>query len=798
MIGAVFQALLSHWRRHPGQALTLVAGLALATALWTAVQAINAEARASYATASALLAPDRAGTLTAPSGTIALDDYVALRRAGWQVSAVLEGRLSTSNATLTLMGIDLLTYPSQPLAASDDAPAIQDVLTAPGRLFADAETATHVRAGDLPPVFVTDTVPPGVVMTDIAVAERLLNRPRELSRIVVLRDQPLGLQPLADLVPHLVLTPPDTTTDAQGLTRSFHLNLTAFGLLSFAVGLFIVHGTIGLAFEQRRDIFRSLRALGVPASGLGAALGVELISIGLLAGMIGVGLGYIIAAALLPGVAATLDGLYGAQVAGGLALRPGWVASGIAMALGGVVLAGGQMVWRIRSLPILALTGAEAWRQVNARSFRIQILLGVVLIAGGICAVLIFDGLLAGFALLGGLMLGAAMMLPPLLALLLHLGGQLAKGPVAQWVWADMRAQLPGLSLALTALLLALATNVGVGTMVSSFRLTFTDWLDQRLSADLYVSTRDADQTAALTEWLTPRAQTVLPVRYAQVHLLGQPGRIYAVPDDQTYRETWPVVKTTDDAWDRLADGTGVMINEQLFYRADLALGRVLPLASDWAPHIVGVYADYGNAEVQAIAGTGAVLEHFADLPNRQLAIRSDRPAALAAELRQAFDLPADAIQPQTQIKALSLEIFDRTFLVTGALNLLTLGVAGFAILTSLLTLWTMRLPTLAPAWALGLTRARLARLEILRAVALASLTAVAALPLGLILAWTLLAVINIEAFGWRLPMYLFPADWARLFGLSLTAAALAALIPALKLRRLPPAALVQVFANVR
>lgn len=84
MIGAVFQALLSHWRRHPGQALTLVAGLALATALWTAVQAINAEARASYATASALLAPDRAGTLTAPSGTIALDDYVALRRAGWQ------------------------------------------------------------------------------------------------------------------------------------------------------------------------------------------------------------------------------------------------------------------------------------------------------------------------------------------------------------------------------------------------------------------------------------------------------------------------------------------------------------------------------------------------------------------------------------------------------------------------------------------------------------------------------------------------------------------------------------------
>ena len=40
-------ALLSHWRRHPGQAATLELGLALATALWTGVQAINAEARAS-------------------------------------------------------------------------------------------------------------------------------------------------------------------------------------------------------------------------------------------------------------------------------------------------------------------------------------------------------------------------------------------------------------------------------------------------------------------------------------------------------------------------------------------------------------------------------------------------------------------------------------------------------------------------------------------------------------------------------------------------------------------------------
>ena len=48
MTGPVLWALIGHWRRNPLQLFTVLAGLALATALWSGVQAINAEARASY------------------------------------------------------------------------------------------------------------------------------------------------------------------------------------------------------------------------------------------------------------------------------------------------------------------------------------------------------------------------------------------------------------------------------------------------------------------------------------------------------------------------------------------------------------------------------------------------------------------------------------------------------------------------------------------------------------------------------------------------------------------------------
>ena len=98
----------------------------------------------------------------------------------------------------------------------------------------------------------------------------------------------------------------DAESDLERLTDSFHLNLTAFGLLSFFVGLFIVNSAIGLAFEQRLPMLRTLRACGVSARMLNTVLVIELVSMALVAGLVGLVCGYFIAASLLPDVAASL------------------------------------------------------------------------------------------------------------------------------------------------------------------------------------------------------------------------------------------------------------------------------------------------------------------------------------------------------------------------------------------------------------------------------------------------------------------------------------------------------------
>ena len=91
MTRAVLQALAAHWRRNPLQFFTFLAGLALATALWSGVQAINAEARASYDAAAATLGEGRFDQLVPRAGdSLPQETYVALRRAGWQVSPVVD------------------------------------------------------------------------------------------------------------------------------------------------------------------------------------------------------------------------------------------------------------------------------------------------------------------------------------------------------------------------------------------------------------------------------------------------------------------------------------------------------------------------------------------------------------------------------------------------------------------------------------------------------------------------------------------------------------------------------------
>ncbi|MEL7894438.1 ABC transporter permease [Vreelandella neptunia] len=829
----VLSTLLSHYRRHPGQLIMLLLGLWVASALWSGIQAINATARDSYARADALFDTQLDQLERRDGMPFSRAEYHALRQAGLPVSPMLEGEVFTQDgARLTLIGIDPLTLSSDnALAQANTSASLSDFLRPPwqtriapdalaalGKAHENASGATPTLADGkaLPPLVLAPALPPDTLIMDIAAAARLLESGDEITRVVAAPGA------LAEAPDGLTLTRATTLASPGQLTESFHLNLTALGLLAWVVGLFIVQAALGLALEQRLGMLRTLRVLGVSGRSLVLALSLELLLLGLIGALAGIASGVWLARSLLPDVAATLGSLYGAGVGQELNLPWHYWVGGLAVSLAGLLLAGSGVLCRAARLNMLELGQMQAWRSGYRRQLSLMSIGGALALSSALALYgwLRFqspgDGLVAGFGLIAALLLASALLLPPFLALLLKMLAHLARRrPLTHWALADMQLQLPRLSLAMMALLIALATNLGVGSMVGGFRLTFLDWLDQRLVAPLYLNA-PSEQYADIDAWLAERPEVFerLLTRRSDATLqtattqegsrsLGTPIELYGITPGESLTPHWPLLTTQQDrasAWAAFEDGA-VFVNEQLANAENLSPGDRLTLSAPGANEtltIAAIYPDYGNPSGQVLMASPQLAARFDAPPSSMGLVLSDDADVdtLRAALRERFDLGSDALSDQREIKRIATEIFERTFTITRALNGLTLAVAALALFTSLLAQARSRRQQLAPLWALGVPRTQLAQLNLAQLGGTALVTGLLAIPLGIAITWGLVAIINVAAFGWRLPLYLFPGEMAVTLATAVGVALLAAALPTLRFWRASPRALLAEEAN--
>ncbi len=146
----ILATLLGHWRRHPMNFATLVIGLAIATALWSGVQALNSQARQSYDRAAAVFGNAGARSIvSAPRrpfhpGPV----FLALRRAGFKVSPVLEGTVHVGGKAFRLIGIEPLTIPAgTSLGAVQGTERLEHFLKPPWQTVVSPATKQGSRRG---------------------------------------------------------------------------------------------------------------------------------------------------------------------------------------------------------------------------------------------------------------------------------------------------------------------------------------------------------------------------------------------------------------------------------------------------------------------------------------------------------------------------------------------------------------------------------------------------------------------------------------------------------------------------
>jgi putative ABC transport system permease protein len=841
----LLRASVRHLLRHPWQAGLSVLGIALGVAVVVSVDLASASARRAFG----LAAEGVTGRATHQviGGPGGLDERVVtqIARAGvYPLAPVLEAWVGVDGApgrTLQLLGVDPFSEaPFRPYLARDagaDTRALGTLVTEPGAVLLSRETAAELGigidgslalrvGGRTHPVRVVGLLEPagarsrqalqGLVVTDLATAQELLDRPGRLSRIdLVVPAGPGGDRLLARvrtaLPPEAEVIPAAARSEFVGqLTRAFDVNLTALSLLALLVGLFLAYNTMTFSVVQRRPTIGMLRALGVTRPEIVAAVLVEALLIGLVATSLGLVLGVALGGGLLRLVTRTINDLYFVVVVRDLALSPAVLAKGAALGIGATLLAA--------IVPAAEASGAPPGAAIQRISLEARARRAASRAALAGLAVILAGGLLVGaagrslawsYAGLFAIVLGAALLTP-----LAMVGVARAAGPGLGWLFGlpgrmaarGVVATLSRTGVAVAALMVAVAATVGVGVMIRSFRATVVRWLETSLVADVYVSaaspgggrggesTLDPAVIARILE--APGIQTVGTYRGVRITSPLGPTQIVALGiSPGSYRQFRFLSGSSETIWPAFQDGGAAIVSEPYAYRHGLGVGEALRLRTDRGERafpIAGVFRDYGseqgvvmlsrrtyeaNWDDRGVSSLGLVLASGVDPEAAVLAIRS----------RSGADQDV-LVRSNRALREASLEIFDRTFAITSVLRVLATAVAVVGVLSALMALQLERARELGVLRAQGLAPAEVWRLMLTETGLLGAIAGMLAVPVGIGLALVLIHVINRRAFGWSIETTL-PGDvLLQAVGLAVLAALLAGAYPAWRMARTPPA----------
>jgi putative ABC transport system permease protein len=842
----LLRASVRHLRRHPGQAALSVLGIALGVAVVVSVDLAATSARRAFTlSAEGVTGGATHQVVGGPGG---VDEGVAVRLAleGLHpIAPVVEAWVGVQGGpgrTLQLLGVDPFSEaPFRPYlgrAVGAGTQALAALVTEPGAVLLTRETGDDLGvavgatlalrvAGRARPARVVGLLEPrdarsrralaGLVVADIATAQELLDRPGRLSRVdLAVPAGPAGDAMLARaraLLPAgAELVPAAARGEFVGeLTQAFDVNLRALSLLALMVGLFLAYNTMTFAVVQRRTIFGIVRALGVTRAEIVAIVLAEALVLGAAATALGLGLGVALARGLVQLVSRTINDLYFVVIVRDLVVSPADLAKGAALGMAATLLAAVVPALEATAAP----PGAAVRRVVlEARARRAAPRAAgaglAVLLAGTLVVAWAGRSLAWSYAGLFTIVLGAAFLTP-----LAMIGGAALAGP-----WLGRVLGLPGrmaarnvvatlsrTGVAVAALMVAVAATVGIGVMIRSFRATVVSWLETSLAADVYVAvpapagrrSGDAtlDPTVVARLGQAPGVAAVRTYRGVDVasplgptHLVALGG---AAAGSRQFRF---LAGSPAAAWAAFQEAGAAIVSESYAYRHGLTVGGALPLRTDRGLRVFpvsGVFADYGSDRgvVMVSRRTYEALWDDRGVSSLGLVLEPGVAAETAVgDLRtRAGGTQELLIRSNRALREASLEIFDRTFAITGVLRVLATVIAVIGVLSALMALQLERGRELGVLRAQGLAPGEVWRLVVTETGLLGGIAGALALPVGTGLALVLIHVINRRAFGWSIDATV-PGDvLLQAVGLAVLAALAAGAYPAWRMARTPPAA---------
>ena len=658
------------------------------------------------------------------------------------------------------------------------------------------------------------------VLMDIAAAQWALGRLGRLDRLeVLLPDRESIGSAEGEIRSRLpagvaVQRPARRGTQVEKMLEAFHFNLAALSYIALLVGLFLIYNTVSISVITRREEIGTLRAVGVTR---GLILRLFLAEAALLASigcLLGLALARILSSGAVRLTATTVQSLYIATAASPepLGIRQVLLAFGIGLPLA-LLAAALPALEAARVAPMAAMRGND--RLATRYRLRTALLLAppaLFALAWWMARRPPVAGLpLFGYGAAIAIVFGAALLAPAVLFLLGRIGDRIlfrlfrVEGRLAN---ANLAGSIPRLSISVAALAVSLSMMVAIAVMIGSFRETVIYWVGQTLQADLYLrpATRnnvatDAPFSPQVEELVANHPEVVAVDRFRNFDLPYGNGLVTIGTGEFSTLLTYGSLQFKDpdgseagrEAMRQAIGRDEVVVSESFALRYGRTRGETVTLDTPRGSvlfRIAAVYFDYSSDRGILVMDRATFSKYWGEPQATSLTVylrEGADPDRVRDELLAQFGNQYRVfIFTNRTLRDEVLRIFDSTFSITYALEVIAIFVAILGVATTLLTLILERRRELSILRLVGADRKQVRKMVLIEAGLIGTVSQAIGLLIGLLLSLLLIYVINVQSFGWTIRFHLPVGFLLQSSILILLATILAGLYPARVASRLP------------
>jgi putative ABC transport system permease protein len=837
------------WRylfRHPWQSCLMVLGITLGVAVAVAIDLANTSASRAFELSTEAVAGKATHYLAGSPQGMEEQVYTRLRLAGvdLKMAPVLSEYISSpqlGGELFQLLGVDpFAEMPFRDYLSSDQgAPPLSSLtsfLTRPGAVLLSQETADRFNLevgaqiqielnGQVKAAWIAGLIQAAddlnrralssLVLADIATAQELTGRLGRLDRIDLILDPKQAdaqQAALEKLLPQEVRLQPVSARAGtlEQMAAAFRLNLTALSLLALVVGLFLIYNTMTFSVVRRRALFGRLRCLGVTREEIFWLVIGEAALAGMLGAGLGIGLGILLGQVAVRAVTQTINDLFFVLNVQGIQIPLSSLVKGAVLGVAATVLTAAPPAWEAASIPPQAALSRSGLETKAKFAVGLAAALGLLMSSLGVLMLLLPSrSLILGFGGTAAVVIGLAMLAPTATSLYARAARPLVGrlfGALGRMATRNVVKSLSRTSVAIASLMVAISVTIGVSLMVNSFRYTVTVWLEEILSGDIYISAPSltATQTSAPIDSQVlpileaePGVEAIYVLRSVDVDSPAGPIHVNASSNPSVARERLYLSSQVpkEELPEKLRNGA-VLVSEPLAERLGLPdQGAVLALYTDQGLKefpVAGIYYDYASTQGTVLMPLDRYRQNWNDPSITAISLKLASGQDVDSVSRRIRSTLADGqmliVRPNQALRDEVMAVFDRTFTITGALQLLATTVAFIGILSALLSLEMERQRDLGILRAVGMTARQLWGSIMLETGIIGAAAGLLAMPTGYALALVLIFVINKRSFGWTLQMELFSGPFLQAFGLAVLAAMLAGVYPAWRMSRMKAA----------